>query len=139
MAEVRIRHKMNQRYVRAALALSPKLRRAMLLRGLAVQTAAKQRLNEPPRRIDTGRLRNSIQIQERFTRGRAVVRVGTNVQYALVIHNGSKPHMIHPRNASVLAWRGPDGMIFARSVMHPGFAANPFLRDGLERGMAQFR
>lgn len=138
MSRIVVDHRMNRSYAKRVLANSPGIRRGMLLRGLAVQTEAKKRLNEPPRRIDTGRLRNSIQIQEVRTRGVTGVRVGTNVIYALVIHNGSRPHIIQPRNARVLAWRGPDGMIFARSVMHPGFKANPFLVDGLRRGMAKF-
>lgn len=138
MAQVNIKHKMNRSYVKAALTHSPGVRRAMLLRGVAVQTAAKQRLNEAPRRIDTGRLRNSIQLQEVPKRGVISVRVGTNVDYALVIHNGSRPHIILPRNASVLSWVGPTGRVFATRVNHPGFPANPFLRDGLARGMAKF-
>jgi len=138
VAQVNINHKMNRSYVKAALTQSPGVRRAMLLRGVAVQTAAKQRLNEAPRRIDTGRLRNSIQIQEVQKRGVIGVRVGTNVDYALVIHNGSRPHIILPRNASVLSWVGPTGRVFAARVNHPGFPANPFLTDGLERGMAKF-
>jgi hypothetical protein len=138
VAQVNIKHKINRSYVKAALATSPGVRRMLLVRGLAVQTAAKQRLNEAPRRIDTGRLRNSIQIQELFARGAPIVRVGTNVDYAMVIHDGSKPHVILPRNASVLAWQGPSGMIFAKRVNHPGFPPNPFLRDGLQRGMAKF-
>lgn len=138
MAEVRVTHKINRSYVKAALVHSPGVRRAMIIRGVAVQTEAKKRLNESPRRIDTGRLRNSIQMQEMASRGVLGVRVGTNVVYALVIHNGSRPHQINARPGGVLAWRGPNGMIFARSVMHPGFRANPFLVDGLRRGMAKF-
>lgn len=138
MSRIIVDHRYNRSYIKSALAASPGVRRALLIRGVAVQTEAKKRLNETPRRINTGRLRNSIQLQELFARGLPVVRVGTNVSYGLIIHNGSRPHVIRPRNASVLAWQGPNGMIFARSVMHPGFKANPFLVDGLRRGMAKF-
>lgn len=138
MAQVNIRHKMNRSYVKQALAQSPGVRRALLLRGLAVQTAAKQRLNEAPRRIDTGRLRNSIQIQEDFARGVPIIRIGTNVFYAPFIQGGVQPHIILPKDASVLAWEGPSGTIFAMRVNHPGFPPNPFLTDGLARGMAKF-
>jgi hypothetical protein len=123
---------------RAFMAQSAGLRRAMLVRGLAVQTESKKRLNEAPRRIDTGRLRNSIQLVESKYRSLPSVRIGTNVDYAMIIHDGSRPHVILPRNASVLAWRGNGGMVFAKRVNHPGFPANPFLKDGLRRGMAKF-
>jgi hypothetical protein len=138
VAQVRVTQKLNAGQVRTFLTESQGIRRGMLARGLAVQTAAKQRLNEPPRRIDTGRLRNSIQITERVERRVPVVRVGTDVFYSIFIHQGVRPHIIVPRNASVLAWRGPDGMVFATRVMHPGFDANPFLTDGLARGIARF-
>lgn len=138
MAQVNIKHRLNRSYVKQNLAKSEGVRAALLVRGLAVQTAAKQRLNEAPRRIDTGRLRNSIQIQEFTSSHGSGVRIGTNVVYALIIHNGSKPHVIVPRNASVLSWQGPTGRVFAMRVNHPGFPANPFLVDGLARGMAKF-
>ena len=138
MALIVVDHRFNRSYVRTNLAKSSGVRRALLVRGLAVQTESKKRLNEAPRRIDTGRLRNSIQIQESSFRGTVMIRVGTNVEYALIIHNGSRPHRINARPGGVLAWQGPNGMIFARSVMHPGFKANPFLADGLRRGMAKF-
>ena len=138
MAQVNIRHRVSASQVKSFLNNSPGIRRGMLVRGLATQTAAKQRLNEPPRRIDTGRLRNSIQIKEFTYRGGPAVRIGTDVFYSIFIHEGTGPHLITPKNASVLAWRGPDGMVFAASVMHPGMAANPFLVDGLDRGMAKF-
>ena len=138
MVEVNIKHTIRAGDVKRYLQGSNGVRRGLLVRGLAVQTEAKKRLNEAPRRIDTGRLRNSIVIQESVKSGVPVVLVGTNVFYAPFIHGGVQPHLIVPRNASVLAWQGPNGMIFARSVMHPGFPANPFLTDGLIRGMAKF-
>lgn len=138
MAEIRVKHTIRAGEVKTYLQKSQGVRRAMLVRGLAVQTEAKKRLNEPPRRIDTGRLRNSIQVTESVERGVPTANVGTNVFYAPFIHGGVRPHLIVPRNASVLAWEGPNGMVFAKWVMHPGFPANPFLTDGLARGMAKF-
>ena len=139
MATIRVMHRFNASYVRTHIGPSAALRNHLQLRGLAVRTAAQQRLREPPRRIDTGLLINSIQILVYYQFGAPVVRIGTDVEYALFIHNGTRPHRIVPRNARVLAWQGPTGVVFARSVNHPGMAANPFLRDGLQRGMAQFR
>lgn len=138
MVDVKIKHTVRQSDVKRYLQGSNGIRRGLLVRGLSVQTEAKKRLNEPPRRIDTGRLRNSIVLEERVDAGVPSVAVGTNVFYAPFIQGGVRPHIIVPRNASVLAWQGPNGMIFATRVMHPGFEANPFLTDGLIRGMARF-
>lgn len=110
MATVRITHKFNDSYVRTRIAPSPGLRNAMELRGLAVRTAAQQRIRENPRRIDTGNLINSIQMVILYRDGAPVARIGTDVEYAIYVHEGT----IH-------------------------MEANPFLRDGLRRGLEQFR
>jgi hypothetical protein len=81
----------------------------MRARALATQTAAKRRLNANPRRIDTGLLVNSIEIRE-YTRGDGIVeRIGTDVEYANYVHQGTRY-----------------------------MEANPFLVDGLREGFAQF-
>jgi len=78
-------------------------------RALATQTAAKQRLRADPRRIDTGNLINSIEIAELPRGGVIVMRIGTNVEYSIFVHNGTRY-----------------------------MEANPFLRDGLRNAMRQF-
>lgn len=76
--------------------------RDMLRRGLRVESAAKRRISHSPRRIDTGRLRASINTRPIVHGGLPGVRVGTNVDYAIYVHEGTR-HM----------------------------QANPFLRDAL--------
>jgi hypothetical protein len=85
------------------------LEQQLMLRALAVQAAAKQRLRQAPQRIDTGNLLNSIQIRIVRRNGLPVAIIGTNVEYAIYVHEGT---------------------IYME--------ANPFLRDGLIRGMQQF-
>lgn len=59
--------------------------------GVKIQNAAKLRLGSAPRRIDTGRLRASIKIKVFTTAQRtAGVRVGTNVEYAIYVHEGTR-------------------------------------------------
>lgn len=110
MATVRVTHRFNAGYVRTHVAPSPGLRNALELRGLAVRTASQQRIRENPRRIDTGNLINSIQMVVFYRNGAPVVRIGTDVEYSIYVHEGT---------------------IYME--------ANPFLRDGLRRGMEQFR
>jgi hypothetical protein len=81
----------------------------MRARGLATQAAAKQRLRADPRRIDTGLLLNSIQVREYLLGGVRVVRIGTDVEYAIFVHDGTR-------------W----------------MEANPFLADGLKAAMRRF-
>jgi hypothetical protein len=52
--------------------------------------------------------------------------------YSMFVHEGTPPHMIYPRNASVLAFMWHGQMAFFSSVHHPGTAPRPFLRLALE-------
>ncbi len=77
--------------------------------GIAVQSAAKVRIRESPQRIDTGNLINSIQVRIYYRNGIPIARIGTDVEYSIYVHNGT---------------------VYME--------ANPFLRDGLIRGVQQF-
>jgi phage gpG-like protein len=54
---------------------------------------------------------------------RFVAGVGTNVPYAAAMNNGSKPHVIKPKNKKALAFGGK----FYKRVNHPGTKARPFM------------
>ena len=56
--------------------------------GLTAEAHAKLELENKPRRIDTGNLRNSITHQTEAT-GEAV-QIGTNVEYAIYVHEGTR-------------------------------------------------
>lgn len=59
--------------------------------GVKISNAAKVRLGRSPRRIDTGRLRASIKVTPFTTAtGTAAVRVGTDVEYAIYVHEGTR-------------------------------------------------
>jgi hypothetical protein len=82
--------------------------------------------------VDTGRLRASIQGEARRTWSlRPRFTVGTNVDYAPYVHDGTRPHVIRPRNASVLRFQVDGRTVYARVVNHPGTRARPFLDRAL--------
>lgn len=99
------------------------------------QIAAQAKADVPVR---TGNLGRSI--QEDPIRFVGPFRVETGVtaraNYAAAVHEGTKPHVIKPRNASVLAFPIGGKMVFAKSVRHPGTRARPFLRNAAERVVA---
>lgn len=82
--------------------------------------------------VDTGRLRASIQgeltrawtLRPRFT-------VGSNVEYAAMVNDGTRPHIIRPKNARALRFVVNGRVVYARVVHHPGTRANPFLDRAL--------
>lgn len=111
-------------------------------RGLKVQTRARVLLSGSaghPKRVNTGHLRSSIQVQLRTVGGVGpVVRVGTNVRYSRYVHDGTglygpRRRKIRPRRAKALRFKGArygkSGYIYAHSVK--GMKPNHFLSDAL--------
>lgn len=142
-----VRHKLDQAALHALLT-SPQggVARDMLRRGLRVETKAKQNLQSEPKRVDTGRLRASINTQAYTLDGKPVVGVGTNVKYAVYVHNGTglygpNAKLIVPVNRDALRWAtrgrgqaakrksGKGGWTFAQSSS--GMRPNPFLKNAL--------
>lgn len=82
--------------------------------------------------VDTGRLRASIRGEYRRTWTlRPQFTVGSDVEYAGFVNDGTRPHQIRPRNASVLRFRVGNRWVYARVVNHPGTRPRPFLDRAL--------
>ena len=132
-----VRHKYNPAAMHAILS-SPQggLAKDMLKRAVRVQALAKKNLQRPPQRVKTGHLRASITITPFLFRSYPAFRVGSPLNYARWVHDGTGiygPHhqLIKPRNANVLAWHGNMGeFVFAKSVK--GMPPNPFLKDAVK-------
>lgn len=105
--------------------------RDLLRRGQRVQNEARRLAP-----VDKGQLRASITTEVRGAGDRLEVRVGTNVRYAVWVHEGTGIYAgrgyIYPRRGAFLSWptRG-GGRVFARRVR--GVRPRPFLRDALRR------
>lgn len=82
----------------------------------------------------TGRLRNSIvarrarDISGRFISG---YEVTATAPYSAFVHQGTRPHTILPRRASVLRFNVGGAVVFTRRVNHPGTRPQPFLTDAV--------
>lgn len=82
--------------------------------------------------VDTGRLRASIRVESRRTfTFRSVFTVGSDVEYAAMVNDGTRPHQIRPRNAKALRFRVGGRIVYAKVVNHPGTRARPFLDRAL--------
>ncbi|MFD9223814.1 hypothetical protein ACFWDI_28375 [Streptomyces sp. NPDC060064] len=73
----------------------------------------------------TGELAGSI--RREVNNGR--FRVGSDLDRALWMEEGTKPHVIRPKNAKALFWEGAEHPYAL--VNHPGTQAQPFLRPAL--------
>lgn len=80
----------------------------------------------------TGRLRRSINSQTRDAGTAISAIVGTNVQYARPLEEGSKPHEIVPVRKKMLSFMVGGRRVFARKVNHPGTRAYRFLASSLQ-------
>lgn len=118
----------------------------LLRRGFKVQARARILLGGAaghPKRVDTGDLRSSVQVQLRAAAGSPYVRVGTGKYYARWVHDGTGlygPHrtLIKPISAKVLVFSSKTygakkgkfkGKVVVRSVK--GMKKNEFLRNAL--------
>lgn len=111
----------------------------LLRRGLRVESQAKRNVSglggTGPKRVDSGRLRASITTVLVSRSGKPAVIVGTNVKYAIFVHDGTglygpRKHRIYPVRAAVLRFRPRGGkVVYARWTR--GMKPNPFLSKAL--------
>lgn len=98
---------------------------------------AKSPVNRSSVNWSTGRLEASITTDYgHSTGGDLESTVTANAPYALMVHEGTRRHVILPKPGRTLRFRGRTGdIVFAPRVDHPGTAANPFLSKALETVM----
>lgn len=79
----------------------------------------------------TYRLRNQIEGRMVSTsEASAEAELISAAEYSSFVNDGTRPHVIRPRNAAVLAFDRGGSPVFARRVQHPGTAAQPFMKAG---------
>ncbi len=85
----------------------------------------------------TGQLERSI-FKARITGG---WEVGHNTQvapYARFVHDGARPHVITPDTKRALRWPVAGGFAFAKSVNHPGYSGDAWLRRAAAQALPLF-
>lgn len=79
--------------------------------------------------VRTGIARGSIQLSQVNESGAVV---SGSAKYLPSIEEGTRAHVIRPKNAKVLAFNAGGQKIFAKSVKHPGTPARHMFRDGVK-------
>jgi hypothetical protein len=96
-------------------------------KGKLVERAAKRQVG-----VDSGRLRKSIHMRHSVGATGQYVKITASTSYALMHHEGTKPHIIAPKNNGVIRFSNKSGAsIHARIVRHPGTKPNKYLTDNL--------
>lgn len=94
-------------------------------RGMLIVAAAKAKVGKR-----SGRLMASIHMRH-YRRGPGQeLKIGSPLDYALVHHEGSRPHQIVGKGKH-LRFASGGRIVYARSVSHPGTRANHYLTDSL--------
>lgn len=131
MATFQIRTQLNQKAL-SVLLTSPQgdVAADLTRRAIRVQSRSRQLLSGPYAKVRTGRLRSSITYEILQGSRGLVARIGTNVTYAIYLHEGTRAH--GPKTARFLTWRDPDSgrRIFTKWVR--GIRPRPFLSDALD-------
>ena len=94
--------------------------------GHKIMIAAKQQVG-----VDTGRLKNSIHMRHFRSGVGQLIEVGSSLNYALLHHEGTRPHLITPNRAQVLRFSAGSRVIYTHQVKHPGTRPNRYLTDNL--------
>ena len=94
--------------------------------GFKIESKAKLNLNNN-RSVKTGHLMRSISTDV----GNMEVTVHTsNVKYARLVEEGTRPHVIRAKGKRALYWKGARQPV--RKVNHPGSRAKPYLIPAFE-------
>lgn len=97
----------------------------------AVETVEAEGVEEAP--VKTGNLVNTI--TSYVTDGGMKGIVKAIADYAEPVHEGTRPHVILPKNKKALSWPGAAHPV--KKVQHPGTRANPFFKRAIRRGDPQ--
>jgi hypothetical protein len=72
------------------------------------------------------------------TRSGGVVRLRNTKGHARTLEGGSKPHVIRARSAKALRFIGKGGLVFRKSVNHPGTKPYRFLSRARDQASGSF-
>jgi hypothetical protein len=78
----------------------------------------------------TGRLASSIHIRYSRTVYGQSIKIGSDLHYALLHHEGTRPHLITGRNGP-LRFSVKGRIVYTHAVIHPGTKPNRYLTDNL--------
>lgn len=100
--------------------------------GLKIEAGAKRNLTSNGS-VKTGNLRRNVTTS--FGNMEAKVHT-SNTKYARRVEEGTRPHIIRPKNKKALYWKGANRPV--KFVNHPGSRAKPFLMPAFEKEKNNF-
>lgn len=105
------------------------LGRWLVRKGQMIEAAAKRQVG-----VRTGALRASIHMRHYADPRGQFLRIGSDLSYARLHHEGSKPHLITPKQkGGLLVFQTKGQTVFTHLVRHPGTRPNRYLTDNMRR------
>ncbi|MFS0776083.1 HK97-gp10 family putative phage morphogenesis protein [Neobacillus sp. 3P2-tot-E-2] len=99
-----------------------------------VEAEAKQRAP-----VDTGDLRRRITHVTQHSDDISRAKVGTNLEYAPSVEEGSKPHSIIRNDGKPLKLKIDGKWVTVDEVNHPGTKPQPFIRPAIEENIGEIQ
>ena len=112
-----------------------KKRKATALKAIGGFVTGQAKLLASGFKEPTGRLMGSIKHDETDNS----TEIYTNVEYAIYVEKGTKPHAILPKKKKALSFVSGGKRIVTKSVFHPGTKAQPFLTPAAERNIDKIK
>lgn len=85
--------------------------------------------------VQSGALRRSLTMRQGLTGRYQYVSVGSNLSYAELHHEGSKPHDISGGVGRIMRFNVGGKVVYARKVEHPGTKPNKYLVEPMNRAV----
>jgi hypothetical protein len=102
-------------------------------RGTNVQIRARQLVRKRTRRLE----KSIVKRPGVDAKGPFVLVLTEGVEYALHEHDGTRPHVIRPKARRMLRFPAGGGVVFARSVSHPGTTGTKYLLRAMQEEAAR--
>lgn len=85
--------------------------------------------------VRSGALRRSLYTKHARTVRGQYIQVGSNLNYALVHHEGAKPHTMTMPQGRIMRFNAGGRVVYARRVNHPGFRGRKYLTVPMHRAV----
>ncbi|MEH7416066.1 HK97-gp10 family putative phage morphogenesis protein [Neobacillus drentensis] len=99
-----------------------------------VEAEAKQRAP-----VKTGDLRRRITHETEHDDNKSIAKIGTNLEYAQIVEEGSKPHEIKRKDGKPLKLKIDGKWVTVGKVNHPGTKPQPYLKPAIDENVGEIQ
>lgn len=85
----------------------------------------------------TAHARQSIKGTSKGGSGTYIISLAHGVEYGSILEDGSKPHVITPKNGMALYWRGVAHPV--KKVNHPGTTGKPIIQPTVKKNFYRIK